>query len=562
MSSLPVSYLHRLRSGSDDVATLATRGCLNPREIQVVDSATTAPRLMYTDCGKCFNCVNDRRNQWVTRMCLHSLYWKHCYFVTLTYGSYNLTHFKAHPFLQDWIDTRPVCNSDNSLKRTVWRPTILCRSHLEKFMKRLRFNTGAEISSVYCGEYGEKYCRPHFHLILWSKRPLTQIDFNRAWSYKCVKTGDPRIIRKFTGNTDYFYFRIGTVKIYDLVANGTLDWDTIKPVESDKSAHFCFQYVAKYVGKSDCANSKVYKYIRRAWDLTPFLDSDADKDTLEYFLETKAKNISLNSHLYEKIYYSDFDRMVQPFFGCSRLYSIGKQYYLENRDRFASANFSLPKFCGRDLVFPRYFHSLLEIERQPFRLSKIVLSGYSFVKGRYPDLLAYFQKFAVDKNYIFDLYYDQKKTTPCWFGDRLVTDYTCISRNGDIMEVELLRSDGVPLHCRYSVVSDVFTVDIFNCHTRMYEFYEYIERVDFCKYVCSLLEKAISRFNKNKPLIDGHYQLDMFVKQPLVNIGNKIRSKQDLTDDEIKIYAELQRYIENVERRQLIYNQNHKTETQ
>lgn len=62
----------------------------------------------------------------------------------------------------------------------------LDKTHFQKFMKRLRFNTGAKIRYFHCGEYGEKLSRPHYHALIFGYG----FDDKYQWS-KSQKTGEP-----------------------------------------------------------------------------------------------------------------------------------------------------------------------------------------------------------------------------------------------------------------------------------------------------------------------------------------------------------------------------------
>mgnify|MGYP001506359224 CR=1 FL=1 len=44
----------------------------------------------------------------------------------------------------------------------------LCRSHLTKFFKRLRSRIDRPVRYFACGEYGEAFLRPHYHVILFN----------------------------------------------------------------------------------------------------------------------------------------------------------------------------------------------------------------------------------------------------------------------------------------------------------------------------------------------------------------------------------------------------------
>ena len=102
-------------------------------------------------CGQCIDCRVEHSRQWAIR-CMHeaSLYEDNC-FVTLTYDDDNL----------------PKCNS-------------LVPRDLQLFMKRLRkfFSKERKINDVLwpsrtvrfygCGEYGDRFGRPHYHILLFN----------------------------------------------------------------------------------------------------------------------------------------------------------------------------------------------------------------------------------------------------------------------------------------------------------------------------------------------------------------------------------------------------------
>ncbi len=89
-------------------------------------------------CGQCIGCRLDKAKEWAIR-CVHEaqLHEENC-FITLTYNNQNLPR-------------------DGSLDKT----------HFQKFIKRLRKNSGKKIRYYMCGEYGEKLSRPHYHAILF-----------------------------------------------------------------------------------------------------------------------------------------------------------------------------------------------------------------------------------------------------------------------------------------------------------------------------------------------------------------------------------------------------------
>lgn len=90
-------------------------------------------------CGRCIGCRLEKSKQWAIRISHEaSLYQKNC-FVTLTYNNEHLP-------------------SDGSIHL----------EHVQLFLKRLRKKYGNNIRYFQCGEYGEKFARPHYHLCIFN----------------------------------------------------------------------------------------------------------------------------------------------------------------------------------------------------------------------------------------------------------------------------------------------------------------------------------------------------------------------------------------------------------
>lgn len=95
-------------------------------------------------CGQCVGCRLERSRQWAVR-CMHesAMHNANC-FVTLTYD-----------------------------ERNVPRDMSLCYMDFQKFLKRLRRSLDEKKMRFYmCGEYGEKFKRPHYHACLFGYRPV------------------------------------------------------------------------------------------------------------------------------------------------------------------------------------------------------------------------------------------------------------------------------------------------------------------------------------------------------------------------------------------------------
>lgn len=89
-------------------------------------------------CGQCIGCRLERSRQWAVR-CMHEAQFHTANsFITLTYSPEHLP-------------------ADRSLNKR----------HLQLFVKRLRKLTNTPIRYFACGEYGEKYSRPHYHALIF-----------------------------------------------------------------------------------------------------------------------------------------------------------------------------------------------------------------------------------------------------------------------------------------------------------------------------------------------------------------------------------------------------------
>jgi hypothetical protein len=93
-------------------------------------------------CGQCVGCRLERSRQWAVR-CMHEaqMHEQNC-FITLTFN------------------TEELEKRDN--------PLSIDKRDFQLFMKRLRKKYGKGARYFYCGEYGEKNSRPHYHACLFN----------------------------------------------------------------------------------------------------------------------------------------------------------------------------------------------------------------------------------------------------------------------------------------------------------------------------------------------------------------------------------------------------------
>lgn len=90
-------------------------------------------------CRQCIGCRLERSRQWAIRCAHEAQLHEHNCFITLTYNDENLPENMS-------LDVR----------------------EFQLFMKRLRKKFGSNIRFFHCGEYGEKFGRPHYHACLFN----------------------------------------------------------------------------------------------------------------------------------------------------------------------------------------------------------------------------------------------------------------------------------------------------------------------------------------------------------------------------------------------------------
>lgn len=127
--------------------------CLYPKLLY------TAEKVFEVPCNRCIGCRIARSREWSIRLMHEFEYWDKSIFVTLTYSPDNVP-------------------PDGGL----------CKRDLTLFFKRLRKRV---VPIVYfaCGEYGERFDRPHYHAIIFGIGIQDQKLIEEAWDYGFVKCG-------------------------------------------------------------------------------------------------------------------------------------------------------------------------------------------------------------------------------------------------------------------------------------------------------------------------------------------------------------------------------------
>lgn len=128
--------------------------CTYSRDVFIRSAGVT----ISAPCGTCLACRKRKQSQMTFRIEQHTRFsgFKRAFFITLTYAK----EFLPYSYVK--CDTR----TGEVLKDIQSDTPILNPNDIVNFMKRLRRYSGQKFSVFYCGEYGDKFDRPHWHLIL------------------------------------------------------------------------------------------------------------------------------------------------------------------------------------------------------------------------------------------------------------------------------------------------------------------------------------------------------------------------------------------------------------
>lgn len=113
---------------------------------------------MVLRCGKCISCRLQRSREWSLRMLHESSYWDCNCFVTLTYNDEHLPE-----------------------------GLTLVKRDYQLFLKRLRKDLKRPLRYFLAGEYGERYVRPHYHVVFFGVSASDYDSINRCWAKGFVK---------------------------------------------------------------------------------------------------------------------------------------------------------------------------------------------------------------------------------------------------------------------------------------------------------------------------------------------------------------------------------------
>lgn len=113
-------------------------------------------------CGHCYNCRINKMRGWIFRLQQEYEVCNSAHFVTLTYEDQHL----------------PISENGKA---------SLLKSDVQDFFKKLRHTQKMKITYYLVGEYGTRFKRPHYHIILFNV--LDQENIFKKWNKGTVHVG-------------------------------------------------------------------------------------------------------------------------------------------------------------------------------------------------------------------------------------------------------------------------------------------------------------------------------------------------------------------------------------
>ncbi len=165
--------------------------CISPIRIKQKNKrlAATVP-FMDVPCGQCGNCLQKKANAWTFRLSIEEKNSESAFFITLTYTDEKLYEQTGGVFEE--------------------YPSVEKRD-LQLFIKKLRFFQSKnypkrkKIKYYAIGEYGDKFGRPHYHVIAFNIDKLVVEKIDRIWNNGIVHVGSTT--RQSINYVTYYIFK-------------------------------------------------------------------------------------------------------------------------------------------------------------------------------------------------------------------------------------------------------------------------------------------------------------------------------------------------------------------
>lgn len=140
------------------------------------------------DCGKCLNCIENKKKEKALRLIHEMNNYKFKYFITLT---------------MDEIQASRAKSGLTTISKEDLRAYIRSLQYYERKYNMITSNK-SKMKYIACGEYGETTERAHYHLVVLTNR-FIEHKIITAWKrghVKCEKVRDARALYYTAGYTD------------------------------------------------------------------------------------------------------------------------------------------------------------------------------------------------------------------------------------------------------------------------------------------------------------------------------------------------------------------------
>ncbi len=159
IEAVPAQFQHRVRHGG----IIMNR---QDRDLLIVKYGKKEDWFQQIACGQCTACRLEYSRQWAIRCVLESSYYKYNWFVTLTYNDECLPKGRVLN-----METGEIERNEKGEDLAVLEPQDVTdffkRLRMSAERKGLRHDDKDDNRYFYCGEYGEQFKRPHYHVLFF-----------------------------------------------------------------------------------------------------------------------------------------------------------------------------------------------------------------------------------------------------------------------------------------------------------------------------------------------------------------------------------------------------------
>lgn len=208
-------------------------------------------------CGQCLSCRVNSSRKWATRLALESKISSQTWFGTLTYAEENLPHELQKRHVQSFLD---------------------------RLRKRLEGVTGP-IRYYACGEYGSKTGRPHYHFLLFLRKPIDTLGL-RCHVAKAWKLGRTQCELTNSHAAGRYVSKYVTKK-------ATKEWEDDKPewhLSSRKPG------IGSEAIKGICESLLHYGYFNGHDDVPSHIEIDGKSQPLDYYIRNLMREYMLHNY--------------------------------------------------------------------------------------------------------------------------------------------------------------------------------------------------------------------------------------------------------------------------